>query len=111
VTLPIEERRQALATLVELAPARAEAVALELLLEKGSVSRFVNNEAHIQTKMLAMDVLDACGSSSEAAEALTALTRGGWLSNEKIKERAMLTLRAVLARAPQAAPGPAKRGP
>jgi len=100
--LSLEERKQAMTTLVELAPTRAEAVALEMLERSGGMAKLIGKAtgggAAEETKMLAVDVLGQVGSSAQVQELLSGLSRGGLFSNEKVKERAMIAMQSVIQR-------------
>jgi len=88
--LPLEERRQALATVNVLMPSRAEAIAIELLAD----SRLVPSDAHEQTRELAAELLANRGSTSEARDALEAAARGRWRNSERVRDSATKALQS-----------------
>jgi eukaryotic-like serine/threonine-protein kinase len=82
--LPPEERRQALATLCGLAPARAEAVCLELLKE----GRVMTSDSHEETRALAAEALGYVAVGNEALEALGAASTSRWRNSERVRASA-----------------------
>jgi hypothetical protein len=82
--LPLEERRQALATVCTLAPSRAEAVCLELLKE----GRVVTSDAHEETRQLAAEALGRIAVSAEALEELERAATARWRNSERVRAEA-----------------------
>jgi protein kinase-like protein len=100
-SLPADERRLALGALGGLDPARAEAVAVELLSGSGSATR------DERTRELAAETLGRFGTSSEARDALEAAkTRGQ--AGDAVQAALEVALAAMTARA---ATPPAPRRP
>ncbi|MCA9591789.1 MAG: protein kinase [Myxococcales bacterium] len=90
--LPLDERRLALATLWELSPARAEQVALDLC-KKGAM---ITRESVDDTRILAIELLEQHGATSEVLEALDKAS-GKWSNTQPVRSaaaRAAATLRA-----------------
>ena len=79
-----DEKRLALETLVALAPARAEAVCLELLAE----ARVVSSEAHEHSRAMAAEILGRIGTSPEVLEALGEASSSRWRNSERVRQTA-----------------------
>jgi hypothetical protein len=93
--LPVDERRQAFFTLAALLPARAESLAIRLVLER----RVISTAAHEATRELACEVLGRIGASKEAEAALREAVASTAKSAEKVRVAAAVALDALTARA------------
>ncbi len=91
--LPREERRQTMATLAAVSPERAEALAIELLLDAR-----IRSEAHDVTRELAAELLGRIATSREAAEALSAASKSHWEASESARAAAARALSMFTAR-------------
>jgi hypothetical protein len=88
--LPEDEKRQALATMGSLVPARAEALAVGLLQDQ----RVISAPAHETTRELACEALGLFGTTRAAKDALAAAARGQWRVTERVKAAAQLAVQA-----------------
>lgn len=82
------ERHEALLTLAALAPARAEAVCLQLLAE----TRMVSSEGHEHSRELAAEILGMVASGPEAIAALERAASARWRSSERVRHAAAKAL-------------------
>jgi serine/threonine protein kinase len=100
--LPLDERRQALATLSALTESRAAAIAIELV----SSGKVFSSDAHEETRALAADLLGQIGASGEVTRALLAVSRQRFRASKRVREAATHALEQIAARgAPAAAAG------
>ena len=99
--LAVEERRQLLATVCNLRPARGEAVAIELL----SKRRLLANEAVETSRTLAAEAL-AAFDSEETRNALQVVAKQRWGSSSNVRDaaaKALATIESRKARKPSVA--------
>jgi hypothetical protein len=82
--LPLEERRQAFATLATLAPSRAEQVALEVAKD----AHLVPSEKHEESRVLAVEALGRLGNDPEVLKTLEALSTQRWRNSERVRNAA-----------------------
>lgn len=86
--LPYDERREALATVLALTAARAEAVCIELL----SARQFFASSAHEETRELSAQMLGEIGRSTEAKAALSDAAERILKSSERVRTAARRAL-------------------
>jgi hypothetical protein len=82
--LPLDERRMALDTLAALAPARAEAVCVELLGD----ARMLTLEAHEETRALAAQTLGKVATTRDSLRALEVASNSRWKYSERVRSSA-----------------------
>ena len=92
--LPVEERRQAFATLTALVPTRAETISLAILRDQ----RVISTDAHELSRALACDVLGRIGRSRETRDALDAAVKSRERTSERVWIAATVALDAFDAR-------------
>jgi hypothetical protein len=92
--LPEAERRELLAAIHSLDPARGEAVVIEILQKHGL---FVD-EAVEQTRALAADLLGQRARSNEALQAVLAATKRRWWNTQLLRDAAARAAEAIGAR-------------
>jgi hypothetical protein len=90
---PIEERKAAFAALVQLNPARAEALAIEIL----GGSKFIPSPDLEKSRVLAAELLGE-SRSDDALEALQGATKKRWWNTPPLREAAQKALAQVEAR-------------
>jgi len=105
-SLPAEERRQAMVTLGSLAPARAEAVALELAKER----RLIASGEHEVSREIAVETLGRLASSDEARVVLGELSTARFRNSDRVRAAAARALEEISARLERAA-APEARSP
>ena len=91
--LAVDERRQLLATVCNLRPARGEAVAIELL----SKRRLLANEAVETSRTLAAEAL-AAFDSEETRNALQVVAKQRWGSSSNVRDAAAKALGTIESR-------------
>jgi eukaryotic-like serine/threonine-protein kinase len=104
--LPLDERRQALAALAALAPARAEAVCLELLAE----APMVTTEHHEESRAAAAELLGQIAVSGEAIRALAQASGSRWRNSERVRASAGRAKEQIQIRVSVAPPADAGTG-
>ncbi len=92
--LPIEERRLWFRSLIELNPARADAVCAEILMKY----QFVPTERAEATRALAADLLGQTSTSTEAMDAATSAAKKRWWNSNVVREAAEHALAAIAGR-------------
>ena len=100
--LPLEERRLALATLAALAPARAEAICVEILTD----ARLVTIEAHEESRALAAEILGEIAEAPESIQALGVASTARWRYSERVRSMAGRARDQAEVRISQRPPGP-----
>jgi hypothetical protein len=103
-SLPVAERREALATLAALLPSRAEDICLEHLEKTALLPR----AAHEETRELSAELLGAMASSPEVERALIAVSERKWRNSERIRAAALAAAHRIARR--RAGEGPDVRG-
>jgi serine/threonine protein kinase len=92
--LPLDERRQILATLHALHPTRAETLAADILAQKG----VLRSETRDQTRLLAAQLLADHGRSRAALDALSGAAKGWWGNSDELRAIAQEGVGAISAR-------------
>ncbi|MBK8252492.1 MAG: protein kinase [Polyangiaceae bacterium] len=92
--LPVEERRQALATVVALTAARAEAVCIELLLDR----KLFAPAAHEETREMAAEILGDIARTQDAEKALQEAVEKRFKSSDRVRNAASKALAKLSAR-------------
>jgi eukaryotic-like serine/threonine-protein kinase len=98
-----EERQQSLQTVASLAPARGEALCVQIL----SDSRLIGTPAHDKSREIAASVLGRIATSDEALEILAKTATSRWRASESLRRAAAQALEAARAR-PEAGAGRGK---
>jgi serine/threonine protein kinase len=93
--LSFEERREMLAALFSLNPARAEAVSLELLQHHGLLT---TEDSIEQTRIIAVELLGKDARSMEALAAALAATKRRWWNSQPLRDKATAAAEAIAAR-------------
>jgi HEAT repeat protein len=93
--LPLNERHQAFATLVALAPNRAESAALEVANDR----RLVSSDPHETSREIATEVLGRIGVTSETREALMELKTARLRNSDRVRAAAARALDVFESRA------------
>jgi serine/threonine protein kinase len=114
-SLPLEERRQALSTLGALLPSRAEATAIQMLLDRRVTLQSKNPDvaraAREESRELACECLGKIASTREARDALEASSKGIDRSTDRVRaaaQRALATFDARAAATPRKSEPPAR---
>jgi serine/threonine protein kinase len=93
--LGVDERREMLAALYTLHPARAEAISLELLQKHGLIT---TEEPIEQTRGVAAEMLGREARSMEALAAVLTATKRRWWNSQPLRDKAMAAAEAIAAR-------------
>jgi eukaryotic-like serine/threonine-protein kinase len=93
--LAVDERREILAALYTLHPARAEAISMELLQKHGLIT---TEEPIEQTRGVAAEMLGREARSMEALSAVLSATKRRWWNSQPLRDKAMVAAEAIAAR-------------
>jgi hypothetical protein len=91
----VEERMQALETVAGLAPARGEALCIQIL----SDARLIGSPAHDRSREIAAGVLGRIAASDEALQTLEKAASSRWRASESLRHAATVALESARARA------------
>ncbi|MFW5740950.1 MAG: HEAT repeat domain-containing protein, partial [Myxococcota bacterium] len=98
--LPPEERRELFTTVIQLAPDRGEALALDVA-KKGGL---FTNESREASRIAAIEALGAASRSHAVAQALHQIAQSRWATSDDTRSRASAAAAQVEARAHAHAP-------
>jgi len=93
--LALDERREVLAALASLNPARAEAILIELLQKHGLIT---TEEPLEQTRVVAVELLGKDARSMEALQAALGAMKRRWWNSQPLRDRAQVAAEAFAAR-------------